>query len=46
MKAFRDRVDAGRQLAAALATAGLGDEVGVVGLARGGVTVAAAAGER
>jgi putative phosphoribosyl transferase len=41
MKAFRDRVDAGRQLAAALATAGLGDEVVVVGLARGGVTVAA-----
>ena len=37
---FRDRVDAGRHLAAALARADLGDAV-VVGLARGGVTVAA-----
>jgi predicted phosphoribosyltransferase len=39
--AFRDRADAGRQLAAVLATAAIGDEVVVVGLARGGVTVAA-----
>ena len=37
---FRDRVDAGRHLAAALARLDLGDAV-VVGLARGGVTVAA-----
>jgi len=37
---FRDRLDAGRRLAAALAAARLGDAV-VVGLARGGVTVAA-----
>jgi putative phosphoribosyl transferase len=37
---FRDRVDAGRQLAAALERAELGDAV-VVGLARGGVVVAA-----
>ena len=37
---FRDRLDAGRHLAAALARAELGDAV-VVGLARGGVTVAA-----
>ena len=37
---FHDRVDAGRQLVAALAHTPLGDAV-VVGLARGGVTVAA-----
>jgi len=37
---FRDRLDAGRQLSAALERADLGDAV-VVGLARGGVTVAA-----
>lgn len=37
---FRDRRDAGRRLAAALDRADLGDAV-VVGLARGGVTVAA-----
>ena len=39
---FHDRVDAGRQLAAALARAHPGDgDAVVVGLARGGVTVAA-----
>jgi len=37
---FRDRLDAGRHLAAALERTQLGDAV-VVGLARGGVTVAA-----
>jgi putative phosphoribosyl transferase len=37
---FRDRLDAGRHLAAALVRAELGDAV-VVGLARGGVVVAA-----
>lgn len=37
---FRDRLDAGRHLAEALARTELGDAV-VVGLARGGVTVAA-----
>ena len=37
---FRDRLDAGRQLAAALEGRPLGDAV-VVGLARGGVLVAA-----
>ena len=37
---FRDRLDAGRHLAAALERGELGDAV-VVGLARGGVTVAA-----
>ena len=37
---YRDRVEAGRRLAAALESADLGDAV-VVGLARGGVTVAA-----
>jgi putative phosphoribosyl transferase len=37
---FRDRADAGRHLSAALAAAGTGDAV-VVGLARGGVLVAA-----
>jgi predicted phosphoribosyltransferase len=37
---FRDRLDAGRDLAAALERVQLGDAV-VVGLARGGVTVAA-----
>ena len=37
---FRDRLDAGRRLAAALESVELGDAV-VVGLARGGVAVAA-----
>lgn len=37
---FRDRLDAGRRLAEALDRAGVGDAI-VVGLARGGVTVAA-----
>ena len=41
VRAFRDRSDAGRQLAAVLAPARLGHEVVVVGLARGGVAVAA-----
>ncbi len=38
---FADRVDAGRKLAAALAKVDLGDDAVVVGLARGGVPVAA-----
>lgn len=43
---FRDRVDAGRRLAAVLAEVDLGEDVVVAGLPRGGVPVAAEVADR
>jgi putative phosphoribosyl transferase len=39
-RTFRDRIDAGRQLGARLRAANVGDDVVVLGLARGGIPVA------